>query len=82
MGNEQPSASIRFNALWQRAESQDSLLVAVVDEPYAEGSLRPERKSLGGVISGELVTVTNVDVAWRSKDETVLSSLAALEALK
>jgi hypothetical protein len=76
------SPNQRFRELWEAAQEEDSCLIAHIDSPYVEGSLRPEVKSVGGIVVGEVFTVSNLDVAGSSDNQEALTALAALETLR
>ncbi len=76
------SPNQRFRELWEAAQEEDSCLIAHIDSPYVQGSLRPEIKSVGGIVVGEVFTVSNLDVAGPSDNQETLTALAALETLR
>ena len=82
MNEKAPSPSRRFNALWVAAQDDGSSLIAHVDAPYVSGSLRPEVKSVGGIVLGNLYGVSNTEAAFSPDSPQVLTALAALETLK
>lgn len=76
------SPNDRFSELWEAAQDEDSCLIACVDSPYVQGSLRPEVRSVGGIVVGEVFTVSNLDAAGPSDNHKTLTALAALETLR
>jgi hypothetical protein len=80
MTSKELSPSSRFRNLWDvAATAEDTPLIAIVTEPYVQGSFRPEVRVIGALIGDELVSVRNVDVAGHGIDQAFMSSLAKLE---
>jgi hypothetical protein len=73
----------RFQQLFEEARNQDSsTLVAIVDRPYIQGSLGFEHTSVGGIVCGEVVSISNTDVAGFEIDQTTETALDKLESIK